>query len=77
MMQGVIDWTNFSGCEGVRHVTLQSPPDDGSPLDEWVRSLPNLSVIDYIWYDTLRQGTRLPGVCAIPNWLHDPRLLGA
>ena len=77
MMQGVIDWTNSSGCEGVRHVTLQSPPDDGCPLDEWVRSLPSLSVIDYIWYDSLRKGTRLPGVCAIPNWLHDPRLLRA
>ena len=73
-MQDMVDWTNLRGCQGLRHLTLQFPPPPGSPLDNWARSLPYLSVIEYVCYGTLNKGTRRPGLGAIPNWLGDPHL---
>ena len=76
-MQQVIDWTNLSGCRSLRHVTLQCRPRHGSSLDKWLRSLPNLSVLDNMIdlkprddpHDRLPhdEGTRIPPINCYPQ----------
>lgn len=66
-LERYINWPRSSGCQSVRNVTLQSPPDCGGPLDKWLGSLPHLVVIDCYHYDGPPDGTRLPYVNPVLN----------
>lgn len=63
-LQSFIDWSNSKGCQSVQYLTLQTVPSPGDSLHDWVTSLPNLSVIDYVDGIEIEPytGTRLPSV---------------